>query len=156
MARSSRPFGHRLAELRTIGLIVHPPVGRNLSVRRHRRRREPGAEHEKGQAGRPHGAVWITYQPSLPPSEVSELRAFVDKQSMVSHGGTPASRYMDLTPYPGLPSPIVVSSWGYQLKLSSPADPRLQQFVNRFRASPAYTPEYGGACTGGVGTPLPR
>ena len=51
-----------------------------------------------------------------------------------------ASRYMDLTPYPGLPSPIVISSWGFQLKLSSPADPRLQQFVNKFRASPAYTP----------------
>ena len=28
------------------------------------------------------------------------------------------------------------------------------QFVNRFRASSTYTPEYGGACTGGVGTPL--
>ena len=154
MARSSRPFGHRLAELRTIGLIVHPPVGRNLSVRRHRRRREPGAEHEKGQAGRPHGAVWITYQPSLPPSEVSHLRAFVHKQTMITPAEGAASRYMDLTPYPGLPWPIVISSWGFQLKVSSPADPRLQQFANRFRASPTYTPEYGSACTGGVGTPL--
>jgi hypothetical protein len=101
-----------------------------------------------------HGAIWITYQPSLPPSQVSQLRAFVDKQTMVTPAGGAASRYMDLTPYPGLPSPIVVSSWGFQLKVSSPADPRLQQFVNKFRASPAYTPEYGGACTGGVGTPL--
>jgi hypothetical protein len=101
-----------------------------------------------------HGAVWITYQPSLPPSEVSQLRAFVDKQAMVTPVGGAASRYMDLTPYPGLPSPIVISSWGFQLKVSSPADPRLQQFVNKFRASPTYTPEYGGACTGGVGTPL--
>ena len=103
-----------------------------------------------------HGAVWITYQPSLPQSEVSQLRAFVDKQTMVSAGGAPASRYMDLTPYPGLPSPIVISSWGYQLQVSSPSDPRLQQFVNKFRASSAYTPEYGGACTGGVGTPLQK
>ena len=28
------------------------------------------------------------------------------------------SRYMDLTPYPGLPAPIVISSWGFQLKVS--------------------------------------
>jgi hypothetical protein len=101
-----------------------------------------------------HGAVWITYQPSLAPSQVSQLRAFVDKQTMMTPAEGAASRYMDLTPYPGLPSPIVISSWGFQLKASSPADPRLQQFVNKFRASPTYTPEYGGACTGGVGTPL--
>ena len=101
-----------------------------------------------------HGAVWITYQPSLPQSEVSQLRAFVDKQTMVTSVGGAASRYMDLTPYPGLPSPIIISSWGFQLKVSSPADPRLQQFVNKFRASPTYTPEYGSACTEGVGTPL--
>ena len=100
-----------------------------------------------------HGAVWITYQPSLPPSEVSQLRAFVDRQAMVSPGGAPGSRYMDLSPYPGLPSPIVVSSWGFQLQVGSPSDPRLQQFVDKFRSSPAFTPEYGGACTGGVGTP---
>jgi hypothetical protein len=99
-----------------------------------------------------HGAVWITYQPTLPQSQVNELRAFVEKQTMVSPGG--ASRYMDLTPYPGLSSPIVISSWGFQLKVSSTADPRLQQFVNKFRASPAYSPEYGSPCTGGAGTPL--
>lgn len=101
-----------------------------------------------------HGAVWITYQTSLPQSEVSQLRAFVEKQTMVSPAGAVASRYMDLTPYPGLSSPIVISSWGFQLKVTSPTDPRLQQFVNKFRASPTYSPEYGGACTGGIGTPL--
>ena len=101
-----------------------------------------------------HGAVWITYQPSLPESQVSQLRAFVARQTIVSvNGQSTGSRYMDLTPYPGLPAPVVVSSWGFQLHLSSPADPRLQQFVNRFRASPTYTPEYGGECAGGVGTP---
>jgi hypothetical protein len=103
-----------------------------------------------------HGAVWITYRPSLPQSEVNQLRAFAGRQTMVSSAEGAPSRYMDLTPYPGLPSPIVMSSWGFQLKVSSPADPRLQQFVNTFRASPKYTPEYGGACTGGVGTPLQK
>jgi hypothetical protein len=100
-----------------------------------------------------HGAVWITYQPSLPQAEVSQLQSFAARQSVLSPGGVPGSRYMDLTPYPGLPSPIVVSAWGFQLRLTSPADPRLQQFVDKFRVSPRYTPEYGAECTGGIGTP---
>jgi hypothetical protein len=103
-----------------------------------------------------HGAVWITYQPSLPASEVSQLRAFVEKQTMIPSAEGASSRYMDLTPYPGLSSPVVISSWGFQLKVSSPDDSRLQQFVDKFRASQAHTPEYGGACTGGVGTPLEK
>ncbi len=101
-----------------------------------------------------HGAVWITYQPSLPSSEVSQLRTFFARQTVLSPAGGGSSRYIDLTPYPGLPAPIVVSSWGFQLRLSSPADPRLQQFVDKFRASQKYTPEYGSPCTGGTGTPL--
>jgi uncharacterized protein DUF3105 len=101
-----------------------------------------------------HGAVWITYQPSLPNSEVAALRAFAERQSSLSPAGQRGSRYIDLTPYPGLPAPVVVSSWGFQLRLTSPTDPRLQEFVSKFRASKIYTPEYGGECTGGIGTPL--
>ena len=101
-----------------------------------------------------HGAIWITYQPSLPQSEVSQLRAFVGKQTVLSPAGASGSRYMDLTPFAGLPAPIVASSWGFQLRLSSPTDPRLQQFVNKFRVSQQYSPEYGAPCTGGIGTPL--
>jgi hypothetical protein len=101
-----------------------------------------------------HGAVWMTYRPSLPQSEVNQLRAFAGKQTMVPSTEGGPSRYMDLSPYPGLPSPIVTSSWGFQLRVSSPTDPRLQQFVSTFRASPKYTPHYSGACTGGVGSPL--
>src|SRR5450755_2014692 len=100
-----------------------------------------------------HGAVWITYQPSLPQSEVTRLRAFFARQTVMSPAGASSSRYLDLTPYPGLPAPIVVSSWGFQLRLTSSADPRRQQFVSTFRASQKYTPEYGGSCTGGTGTP---
>jgi hypothetical protein len=100
-----------------------------------------------------HGAVWITYQPSLPQSEVNALDAFFGRQTMVNPGGAGNSRYIDITPYPGLPSPIVVSSWGFQLRLTSPTDPRLQEFVSKFRVSPTYTPEYGAPCVGGLGTP---
>jgi hypothetical protein len=101
-----------------------------------------------------HGAVWITYQPSLPQSQISQLRAFFSRQTVLSPGGGSGSRYIDLTPYPGLPAPVVATSWGFQLRLTSPADPRLQQFVNKFRVAQQYTPEYGGSCTGGAGTPL--
>lgn len=103
-----------------------------------------------------HGAVWITYSPSLPQSEVSQLRSFFARQTIINPSGAGSSRYVDLTPYPGQPSPIVVTAWGFQLRLTSPSDPRLQQFVDKFRSSPHYSPEYGAECTGGVGTPLQR
>jgi hypothetical protein len=85
---------------------------------------------------------------------VDQLYAFFARQKVISAPQGGSSRYLDITPYPGLPSPIVVTSWGFQLKLTSATDPRLQQFVDKFRFSQQYSPEYGGPCTGGVGTPL--
>jgi hypothetical protein len=101
-----------------------------------------------------HGAIWITYQPSLPAAQLSQLYALFARQTVLTSPAGSSSRYLDITPFPGLPSPIVVTSWGFQLKLTSAADPRLPQFINKFRFSQKYTPEYGGPCTGGVGTPL--
>ena len=101
-----------------------------------------------------HGAVWITYSPTLPQATVSQLRALFSRQTVLNPSGQGGSRYVDLTPYPGLPSPIVVTSWGFQLRLTSPSDPRLQAFIDKFRVSQQYTPEYGAECTGGLGTPL--
>ena len=97
-----------------------------------------------------HGAIWITYRPSLPSSEVSQLIAFFSHQTVLAGG----ARYVDVTPFPGLPTPIVASALGFQLRLQSPTDPRLQQFVDTFRYSQKFSPEYQGPCTGGVGTPL--
>jgi hypothetical protein len=153
---SSRALGHNHVP-GPVTYAVTPPVGgdhnatwMNCGIY------DKPVPNERGVHNLEHGAVWITYQPSLPTSEVNTLRAFVERQSMLSPSGQGSSRYMDLTPYPGLPSPIVVTSWGFQLRLSSPTDPRLQQFVNKFRVSKTYTPEYGGPCTGGVGTPLEK
>jgi hypothetical protein len=101
-----------------------------------------------------HGAIWITYSPSLPQSTVRQLRAFFTRQAVLNPDGAGNSRYIDLTPFPGLPSPIVATAWGFQLRLTSASDPRLQQFVSEFRVSQQFTPEFGGPCTGGVGTPL--
>ena len=87
-----------------------------------------------------HGAVWITYQPDLPDADVDKLKAV-----------TP-STYAVLSPFPGLDSPIAISAWGAQLKLTDPADPALQAFIDTYRLS-ADSPEPGAPCTGGVDGP---
>lgn len=84
-----------------------------------------------------HGAVWITYQPDLPAADVKKLRAL-----------TP-STYAILSPYTGLPAPVVVSSWGKQLRLTGASDKRLPAFIRAYRQGPG-TPELGAACTGGI------
>ncbi len=103
-----------------------------------------------------HGAVWITYKPSLSASAVAQLVAFVGKQSLIAEPASEigiaedANRYVDLSPWStdALPSDIVISSWGHQLRVTSPTDPRLQQFVDAFRNSSTYSPEYGGGVDG--------
>lgn len=117
--------------------------------------RPAGAQRARGT--QPGARCGLDHLPAVAAAIGGEPAAGVRGQAdQVPSAEGAASRYMDLSPYLGLPSPIVLSSWGFQLKVSSAADPRLQQFVNKFRASPTYTPEYGGACTGGVGTPLQK
>jgi hypothetical protein len=99
-----------------------------------------------------HGAVWITYDPSLSAAKVQQLVDFFNKQTMIpeaSDGGR-SNRFVDVSPWTDnkLPSPIMISSWGYQLGVHSPTDPRLQQFVDTFRHSQTYSPEYGSPVDG--------
>lgn len=89
-----------------------------------------------------HGAVWVTYSPDLPPDQIKILQDSLRGQS-----------YVLLSPYAGLPSPVVASAWAVQLKLPNASDPRLMQFVTRYRGGP-YAPEIGASCQGGVGTPI--
>jgi hypothetical protein len=101
-----------------------------------------------------HGAVWITYRPGLAQSDVDKLVGFVGRQSLIAEDDDAvagqSNRYVDLSPWSDdtLPAPIVISAWGHQLRLSSPDDPRLQKFVDTFRHSKTYTPEYGEAVDG--------
>ena len=89
-----------------------------------------------------HGAVWITYRPELPAGQVSTLTALARA----------LKTYVDVSPYPGLPAPVVVSAWGQQLQLPNASDPRLATFITAFRLS-SNAPEPGAPCTGGTGTP---
>ncbi|HZY42087.1 MAG TPA: DUF3105 domain-containing protein [Anaerolineae bacterium] len=89
-----------------------------------------------------HGAVWITYQPDLPQATVDQLRNLARGHDHVL-----------LTPYPGLPRPVVASAWGLQLPLDDANDQRLTLFISRYESGPQ-TPEPGAVCSGGVGTPI--
>jgi hypothetical protein len=157
-ASNNGPAGQALGHNHVTGPVTYsvtPPVGgdhnatwMNCGVY------DKPVPNERAVHNLEHGAIWITYSPSLPTAEVSQLRAFFARQTVLNPSGAGGSRYVDLTPYPGLPSPIVATAWGFQLRLTSASDPRLQQFVDKFRVSQQYTPEYGAPCTGGVGTPL--
>jgi hypothetical protein len=84
-----------------------------------------------------HGAIWITYDPALSEDEVrrvSRLQAL-----------KPA--YVLISPFPGLPSKVVASTWGLQLKADSVDDPRLAAFVKEY-AGGNQGGEKGADCVG--------
>jgi hypothetical protein len=85
-----------------------------------------------------HGAVWITYRPDLPASQVATLK------------DAAADDYMLLSPYPGLPSPVVATAWNHQLRLDGAADKRLRVFIDKYKNNPDNTPEFGAPCAGGT------
>lgn len=84
-----------------------------------------------------HGTVWVTYRPDLPQQQIDALA-----KEAASHP------YELLSPYPDLPSPVVASAWGKQLKLDSADDPRLPVFLQAYLQGPQ-TPEPGAPCSGG-------
>lgn len=94
-----------------------------------------------------HGAVWITYRPTLPPDQIALLQQLATS----SYVGT--ERYVVLSPYAGIPSPVVVSAWGAQLGVDQASDSRLADFIHHF-AGGGQGGEKGGPCTGGVGSPV--
>jgi hypothetical protein len=95
-----------------------------------------------------HGAVWITYQPTLPQDQIDVLRAATRSRADVI-----------VSPYPVIPAPVVVSVWGRQMHLDSVDDSRLAQALADIRIGPE-APEPGGGCdgphlllTGAIGDP---
>jgi len=57
-----------------------------------------------------------------------------------------------LSPYPGLPAPVVASAWGKQVQLDTVDDPRLAAFIEQYWQSPA-APEPGAPCVGAIDGP---
>ena len=93
-----------------------------------------------------HGAVWISYQPSLPEEQVEQLRELIRGER---------ARFRNfylLAPKENAPAPIVVTAWRAQLEVEDASDERILEFMQRFHVGP-FTPERGAVCTGGVGEP---
>ena len=90
-----------------------------------------------------HGAVWVTYRPDLAKADVDKLK------------DTLPGTYALLSPFEGLPAPVVASTWGHQIQLTGADDPRLEEFIKKYRQGPS-TPEPGALCTNGTdGSDLP-
>lgn len=87
-----------------------------------------------------HGAVWVTYDPNLSADALAALRAYLP------------SSYVVLSPYVGLPTPIVLSAWNVQLPVDGPDDPRIPRFFEEYWRH-QNVPEPGALCTGGSDGP---
>ena len=98
-------------------------------------------QNERAVHALEHGAVWVTYDPAL-----------VDAAGVASLQASLPDTYIVLSPYPGLPTPVVASAWGFQVQLDGPDDPRLAAFVSAYWQSPT-GPEPGAPCTGGIDGP---
>ena len=85
-----------------------------------------------------HGAVWVTYNPD------KLSKADVDKLAKKVRG----KEYMLMSPYPSLDKPISLQAWGYQLKLDSASDKRIDDFIGALRKNAGI--EQGAVCSGGI------
>ena len=87
-----------------------------------------------------HGTVWITHDPALSAADVERLADQLPDNGIMS-------------PREGLPSPVVVTVWGAQLRLDGADDERLGLFLEEYGDGHT-APELGASCQGG--TPDPR
>lgn len=97
---------------------------------------EPVAE-EMAVHSLEHGAVWVTYRPGLAAGDVAKLAKKVQ-----------GTDYLMLSPYPDLDKPISLQAWGYQLKVDSADDERIDAFIAKYRQQATMEP--GAPCSGGT------
>ena len=86
-----------------------------------------------------HGSVWITYDPDLSADDVETLAARLPDNGIMS-------------PFDGLPSPVVITVWGAQLQLDGADDERLGLFLEEYGDGQT-APEFGVSCQGGTPDP---
>jgi hypothetical protein len=83
-----------------------------------------------------HGTLWIAYDPTkVKGADLDKLTKRVNGQDFTM-----------LSPYPGLNRPISLQSWGHQLKVDSPDDPRIDEFIQALRRNQYTYPEVGATC----------
>ncbi|GAA5130241.1 hypothetical protein GCM10023339_60380 [Alloalcanivorax gelatiniphagus] len=86
-----------------------------------------------------HGTVWITHDPDLSAGDVEQLAAQLPDNGILS-------------PREDLPSPVVVTVWGAQLRLDGADDQRLALFLEEYGDGHT-APEFGVSCRGGTPDP---
>jgi hypothetical protein len=84
-----------------------------------------------------HGAVWITYQPTLAADQIQALTDMADGDD-----------YILMSPYEGLPSPIVLTAWNHQLQMDSFDKETVEKFLRSYKNKSGITPELGASCAG--------
>ena len=87
-----------------------------------------------------HGAVWLAYRPDLAEEKVADLQNMVRDES-----------YILMSPFPGLQSEAVMTSWEKQLVIDTVPDEGIEQFIERYKGG---GPEPGAPCSNGVGQPI--
>ncbi|SCL66522.1 Protein of unknown function [Micromonospora citrea] len=85
-----------------------------------------------------HGTVWITHRPDLPADQVAKLKEKVQGKEKLM-----------LSPFEGLDKPISLQAWGYQLKVDSADDGRIDEFIKTLRVN-ASVEGPNALCSGGI------
>lgn len=68
-----------------------------------------------------HGAAWLTYEPDVDAATIGALESFARRRDVL------------VSPYPGQVDPIVLTTWGTQLRLEELDDDVIDQFIRAFQ-----------------------
>jgi len=85
-----------------------------------------------------HGAVWVTYKQGLPADQVAKLADRVKGKEKLL-----------MSPVANLTNNVSLQAWGYQLKVDSVDDPRIDEFIRALRIN-ASVEGPTAACDGGI------
>ena len=88
-----------------------------------------------------HGAVWIAYRDDIDATTLASIKSRVE-----------AETHLLASPYPNLPSPLVLTAWERYMPVNSWSDPLVNQFIRTYmgRRSPT-APEAGALCSKAIG-----
>lgn len=87
-----------------------------------------------------HGTTWITYR-----EDQVDADGVAGLEEQLPDNGI-------LSPYPDQEAPVVITSWGRQLELLGPDDPRIALFIAEYGAGET-APEPFASCNGGLTDP---
>ncbi len=89
-----------------------------------------------------HGAVWLTYKQGLAADQVEKLQEKVQ-----------GKEFTFMSPVANLDKNVSVQAWGYQLKVDSADDSRIDEFIRATRVKASVEP--GATCSSGNTTSDP-